>query len=107
MNRQDLDLELSELAAKYIHDPLGFTRAVYLWGEGPLTGYTDVDAWQQAYLTTLGQETERRAFDGKHAVLPVRMATASGRGIGKTTLVAWICVWILCTRPRSQGTVTA
>lgn len=43
----------------------------------------------------------------KNPVLPVRMATASGRGIGKTTLVAWIAIWILCTRPRSQGTVTA
>jgi Terminase large subunit, T4likevirus-type, N-terminal len=35
------------------------------------------------------------------------MATASGRGCGKTTLTAWLAVWILCTRPRSQGVITA
>ena len=39
------------------------------------------------------------------------MATASGHGIGKSTLVAWIVawivVWIMSTRPHCQGTVTA
>jgi hypothetical protein len=35
------------------------------------------------------------------------MATASGHGIGKSTLVAWIVNWILTTRPLCQGTVTA
>ena len=107
MNQQELDLELSEQAAKYLHDPLGFVRFAFCWGEGPLQGYSGPDAWQAAYLTTLGEETRRRNFNGRDPVLPVRMATASGRGIGKTTLVAWIVIWILCTRPRSQGTVTA
>jgi hypothetical protein len=107
VNQQELDLQLTELAAKYIHDPLGFVKACFPWGSGALEGYSGPDAWQASYLTTLGEEVKQRRFDGRKAVLPVRMATASGRGIGKTTLVAWLVIWILCTRPRCQGTVTA
>ncbi|HEY2605555.1 MAG TPA: terminase, partial [Paraburkholderia sp.] len=40
-------------------------------------------------------------------VSAIRMATASGHGIGKSTLVAWLVNWIMSTRPFSQGTVTA
>jgi len=35
------------------------------------------------------------------------MATASGHGIGKSTLVAWIVDWIMSTRPHCHGTITA
>ena len=38
---------------------------------------------------------------------PIRMATASGHGIGKSTLVAWIVDWLMSTRPHCQGTITA
>jgi hypothetical protein len=34
------------------------------------------------------------------------MSTASGHGIGKTVLVAWIVLWIMSTRPNCKGTVT-
>jgi hypothetical protein len=44
-----------------------------------------------------------RGFDGTNPVDAIRMATASGHRIGKSTLV----VWIMSTRPHCQGTVTA
>jgi hypothetical protein len=46
-------------------------------------------------------------FDGHTPVPPIRMATASGHGIGKSALVAWLVDWIMSTRPGAQGTVTA
>jgi hypothetical protein len=34
-------------------------------------------------------------------------AAATGAGIGKSTLIAWLANWIMSTREDSQGTVTA
>ncbi len=34
-------------------------------------------------------------------------AVASGHGIGKSTLSAWLTLWIMSTRPRAKGTITA
>jgi hypothetical protein len=49
----------------------------------------------------------KRNFNGVSPVMPIRFSTASGHGIGKSVLVAFIVNWILSTRPHSQGTVTA
>ena len=38
---------------------------------------------------------------------PIRRAVASGHGIGKSALTAWIVLWLMSTRPDARGTVTA
>src|SRR5712692_7535224 len=68
---------------------------------------TGPDANQREFLEALGREVRQRAFDGQHAVMPIRMAESSGHGTGKSALGAWIANWILSTRPWSIGTVTA
>jgi hypothetical protein len=65
------------------------------------------DAWQTDFLERLGAAVRKRAFDGEHPVAPIRMAVSSGHGVGKSTLVAWLVNWIMSTRPRCRGTVTA
>ena len=50
---------------------------------------------------------QERAFDGHTPVSPIRRAVASGHGIGKSALTAWIVLWLMSTRPDSRGTVTA
>jgi hypothetical protein len=100
--------QLQELVASCYHDPLRFVLAMYPWGEpGPLEHFAGPDRWQIDFLTRLGEEVRRRAFDGHTAVAPIRMAVSSGHGIGKSTLVAWLVNWILSTRPHSQGSITA
>jgi hypothetical protein len=42
-----------------------------------------------------------------HTVAAVRVAIASGHGIGKSTIVAWLVDWIMSTRPYAAGTITA
>ncbi len=37
----------------------------------------------------------------------LRIAVASGHGIGKSALVAWTILWALCTLPHTRATVTA
>lgn len=98
---------LHEAVSDYYADPLGFVLAMFPWGEpGPLQHHS-LDAWQVEYLTHLGEEVQKRGFDGVHAVAPIRIGTSSGHGIGKSALVAMIVCWIMSTRPNCQGTVTA
>jgi hypothetical protein len=103
-----VDMELARLIGETYDDPFAFVRLAYPWGEpGELAGFAGPDRWQRDFLEDLGAEVRARGFDGIQAVAPIRMATASGHGIGKSTLVAWIVDWIMSTRPHCQGTITA
>ncbi len=108
MTAVEANLALAAEIAKFHHDPLGFVRFCYPWGEpGELKDATGPDEWQSAFLADLGREARSRAFNGVDAVKAIRMAVASGHGIGKSTLVAWIVDWIMSTRPNAIGTITA
>lgn len=95
------------MATTFYDDPLGFVLYAFPWGEGALAGETGPDEWQAAQLTRIGQKVKANAFDGLNAVEPIREAIASGHGIGKSTEVAWIILWIMSTRVNAIGTVTA
>ncbi len=102
------DKELSVRLRTFDRDPYGFVMFAYPWGEpGTLKGFKGPDKWQEEFLKELGSEVRKRDFDGVKAVRAIRMAAASGHGIGKSTLVAWLVHWILATRANSLGTVTA
>lgn len=103
-----VDLEIADLIAETMHDPLKFVQIAYPWGEpGVLQDHKGPDVWQANFLKKLGEEVRARAFDGLNPVAPIRMAVSSGHGVGKSTLVAWIVNWIMATRPMAHGTVTA
>ena len=107
-NKSNPELDLADAIAECYADPLRFVRLAYPWGEpGPLRDATGPDEWQIQFLNELGAEVRKRAFDGIHAVEPIRMAVASGHGIGKSTLVSWVVNWIMSTRPQAIGTITA
>jgi len=96
------------MAGRFFADPYGFVMFAYPWGEpGPLRDHKGPDAWQAEFLKDLGVEVMRNDFDGKAPVAPIRRATSSGHGIGKSVMVAWLVDWIMTTRPHCQGTVTA
>jgi hypothetical protein len=101
-------IELAEEIAQFYADPLGFVLFAYPWGEaGPLRDYAGPDKWQTEILNEIGAAVRERGFNGFDTVTALRIAIASGHGIGKSTLVAWIVDWIMSTRPYAQGTVTA
>jgi len=79
------------------------------WGEpgSSLEHYTGPDTWQREFLDDLGHEVRDRQFNGKDPVQAIRMAVSSGHGVGKPTLVAWLVLWIMSTRPVARGTITA
>jgi|SRR6185369_30960 len=102
-------LELAREICLCILDPLRFVLFAFPWGElgGPLENYSGPDVWQAEFLAELGHEVRKRQFQGVRAVQAIRMAIASGHGIGKSTLVAWVVLWIMSTRPGARGTITA
>jgi hypothetical protein len=101
---------MGQFIGSFYNDPLGFVWAVFPWGEkGSLLEREEgPDAWQTAVLDTLGQQLRERADHPEAAVsAAIRLAVASGHGIGKTALVAWIILWFVSTRPTPQIVVTA
>lgn len=108
MTPAEANLALADEISEFYFDPLGFVKFAYPWGEpGELEDDTGPDQWQTEFLVDLGRQTLERSFNGFDAVNAIRMAAASGHGIGKSTLVAWIVDWIMSTRPHSIGTITA
>jgi hypothetical protein len=94
--------QLQETIASLVYDPLAFVRFAFPWGEsGVLKEHTGPDVWQAKLLNELATQLKSEQ-DGA-----VRFATASGHGIGKSTLVAWIILWFISTRPHPQIRVTA
>lgn len=102
-----LELYLAEKCAEYYADPYGWVMWAYDWGHGDLAGQEGPDTWQREILEALGREIRARGFDGKNSVTPIRMAIASGHGIGKSALTAWLIMFIQSTRYEAKGTVTA
>jgi hypothetical protein len=100
---------LQDLVASCYADPLAFVLQCFPWGEPatPLADEPGPDAIQREFLESLGVEIRARGFNGRDAVLPIRMAESSGHGTGKSALGGMLAAFILSTRPDSIGTVTA
>lgn len=101
------DLQLATEVSQFYADPLGYVYFAFPWGkkgtrlekqEGP-------DVWQIEVLTRLG-EMVSQGMNVSDA-LPVLFAVASGHGIGKTAVLAWIIMWFISTRQHPQIMVTA
>lgn len=115
------DAELAKDISRFYADPLGYVMYVFPWGSDPSIQMVRLispwkerynceygpDAWACEFLDDLGKEIKKRNFDGKHSVSPIKFSTASGHGIGKSALVAWLIKFLLDTRPYSKGVVTA
>lgn len=98
---------LAEDLAKYYNDPLGYVLWAFPWGKGALKGFDGPRKWQREFLIEWGREIRERGFKGVDPVDPIQMSRASGHGIGKSALSAWIIKFITDTRPFCKGVVTA
>lgn len=89
-------------------DPFAWCMTMFPWGkEGtPLAGKT-IRRWQAKKL----QYIAKFIHDNKETPMDLfqylRMATASGRGIGKSALVSMIVIWFFSTRIGSATVVAA
>src|SRR5262252_4516604 len=97
MTQDELIIQMAE----FEHDPLGHVLFSYPWGEpGELEEARGPEAWQEDILTRLGKGT---LTVGQ----AIRLAVASGHGIGKSALVSWIILRAMSTRVDCYGIVTA
>jgi hypothetical protein len=88
-------------------DPLKFVMFVFPWGQRgtPLEHFTGPRKWQREVLQDLANHIKQN--NGKIDFDTFRLATSSGRGIGKSALVSWLVIWMLSTRIGSTTIVSA
>ncbi len=86
-------------------DPYGWVLHAFAWGQGELAGCCGPDAWQREQLEEIGRQIAEKCAERQGAV--VRRAVASGHGIGKSTLAAWLILWAISTCKDTRGVVTA
>lgn len=104
--QSEAELELAKDIGKFHGDPLGFVKYIFRWGFGELSEHTGPDEWQTQFLTKVKEELGKRDSDASLDTA-LRIAVASGHGVGKTAMVSWIILWFISTRPKSQIVVTA
>lgn len=92
-----------DFAASCEDDPAGWVIGAYPWGADELEDKTP-HRWQLQVLDHIGDQL--KASKGqKHRV--IRVAVASGHGIGKSTLCAWLVDWAMSTHAFTRCVVTA
>jgi len=104
------ELLLADAIADCYADPYRFVMLAFAWGKGDLERWPDgPDDWQRQVLEDIGAGvlTIDEAMRSANEHDAIRLATASGHGIGKSALVAWLILWSMSTRPHVNGVVTA
>lgn len=94
------ELELINDFASFRHDPLKFVIYSFPWGQGELKDYAGPEEWQVKLLNEI-----RDGLKSFNQV--IQESTASGHGVGKSAIVAWLILWALSTHEDTRGIVTA
>ena len=104
MNDNEFEDELLTDIGEMYDDFYAFVMYAFPWGEKKtlLEKYKKgPDDWQKEMMLRV---CAKIVEDPKATI---REAVASGHGIGKSTMVAWIILWFMSTRPHCAGVVTA
>lgn len=92
--------EIIDWLAEVSGDPLRFVLEGFPWGEpGELEAHHGPEDWQVRVLTAVR--------DGLPLNKAILIARASGHGVGKSALVAWLILWAISTFEDTRGVVTA
>jgi hypothetical protein len=96
------DEALTLFAKETAYNPLKYVLAAFPWEEdGTLLAlHQGPDTWQTRLLEMMGTTLSDPSASPRFAV-------ASGHGVGKTAMAAWLILWFLATRPHPQIVVTA
>lgn len=105
VKKRDAEQELREDIGSFAHDPVGFVEFAFPWGEPgtELADETGPREWQIEVLKEIAAALKAGA-DAQEAI---RIAVASGHGIGKSALVSWVICWALSTFPQTKVVITA
>lgn len=97
-----MDQRLIDWLASTSKDPYAFVMGAFPWGEKGTTLVNEPgpEDWQ----TTVLCKIRDGLLDLSEAI---QLAVASGHGIGKSALVAWLILWSISTYTDTKGVVTA
>ena len=95
--------ELAREIAGMTRKPSMFCRTVYPWGTGTLVDSRGPRAWQTEILQVMDRHLQDRATRCQ----PLRIAIASGHGIGKSSLIGMVIGWAMSTCEDCKIVVTA
>lgn len=97
---------LSDLGA-LSRDPVAFVQWAFPWGSQGLEGIDGPCDWQLRVLEHIRDRLAEGYSTHTAITGAIKIARASGHGIGKSTLVAWITWWAISTFEDTRGTITA
>jgi hypothetical protein len=95
-------IKLAQDLGGMTYDPLAAVRYLFPWGKGPLEGWDGPHVWQADIHDTIGKHLRSRF---RHE--PLKIAVSSGRGIGKSALIAQVSKWAMSTAPDTRVLITA
>lgn len=105
--QEEQELMAHLLSPELADDPHKWVMAVFPWGQKgtPLARFKGPRKWQVKIL----KRVARHIFEGNVFNLAelLQLARSSGRGIGKSALVAWLVLWFLSTRIGATVIVSA
>src|SRR5215469_10326758 len=99
----DWQANLIDDIGDFTHDPVGCAKYCFPWGEKDLEESSGLYDWQIDALDTIGKHLRNK----KTQFNPLRIAVASGNGIGKSAFVAIVSHWALSTFEDTKIVVTA
>lgn len=103
MATAQLEAELLNEVGEVLLDPLAFAERFYPWGKGDLDGSTGPRDWQRKVFKYLRDQIQSPAT--RHT--PIRIAIASGHGIGKSAFMGMVSNWAMSVCEDAKIVVTA
>ena len=100
---RDLNEEIINLAARCRFDPDLWSRLAWDWGCGPLAAYDGPRAWQAG----INRAIRDHLANPETRYTPLRIAVASGHGIGKSAEMGMLANWALSCWDDAKIVVTA
>tara|TARA_R110000787_G_scaffold83396_2_gene179538 strand:+ start:425 stop:1957 length:1533 start_codon:yes stop_codon:yes gene_type:complete len=105
------EMDLITKLLTFRDDPLQFVLFAFPWGQPntPLQNHAGPRKWQRDALNQIRDhilENNRKHVQNKSPEL-MKLARASGRGIGKSAFLAWISIWLFSCLPSSTVIVSA
>jgi hypothetical protein len=101
--KPDPFLMLANDIGGFTHDPLAYAIYSFPWGSGPLADTNGPRAWQADVM----EDIREHLSDPATRYTPLRLAVASGHGIGKSALIAMLAKWGLDTCDDCRIVMTA
>lgn len=103
MNDRDLDAELIDLASACQYDPDRWSDEAFDWGMGELANHAGPRQWQRDINRTIRDHLA----DPATRYQPLRIAVASGHGIGKSAEMGLVANWAMSCWPDAKVLLTS